>query len=43
MPAFGQGYSNAEIAGVVNYVTGRFGLSPSSVTPDDVAKRRWAN
>ena len=43
MPAFGQGYSNAEIAGVVNYVTGRFGLSPSSLTPDDVAKRRWSN
>ena len=40
MPAFGTGYSDAEIAAVVNYVTGRFGASASTVTPDQVAKRR---
>jgi mono/diheme cytochrome c family protein len=40
MPAFGTGYSDAEIAAVVNYVTGRFGSSASTVTPDQVAKRR---
>jgi mono/diheme cytochrome c family protein len=40
MPAFSTGYSDAEIAAVVNYVTGRFGASASTVTPDQVAKRR---
>ena len=40
MPTFGEGYSDAEIAGVANYVTGRFGTSGSSITPDEVAKRR---
>jgi mono/diheme cytochrome c family protein len=40
MPAFNRGYSDAEIAAVVNYVTGRFGASPSKVTPEQVAKRR---
>ena len=40
MPAFSTGYSDAEIAAVVNYVTGRFGASPSTVTSDQVAKRR---
>ena len=40
MPAFDMGYSDAEIAAVVNYVTGRFGASASKVTPDQVAKRR---
>ena len=40
MPAFGRGYSDAEISAVVNYVTGRFGASASTVTPDQVAKRR---
>lgn len=40
MPGFGTGYSDAEIAAVVNYVTGRFGASASTMTPDQVAKRR---
>jgi mono/diheme cytochrome c family protein len=40
MPAFSTGYSDAEIAAVVNYVTSRFGASASTVTPDQVAKRR---
>jgi mono/diheme cytochrome c family protein len=40
MPAFGEGYSDAEIAAVVNYVTGRFGTTPSAITAADVAKRR---
>jgi mono/diheme cytochrome c family protein len=43
MPDFGKGYSDAEIAALVNYVTGQFGASASSVTPGDVAKRRQAN
>ncbi|MGB9648453.1 MAG: cytochrome c [Stellaceae bacterium] len=43
MPSFGAGYSDAEIAAVANYVTGRFGTSASSVTPDEVAKRRKGN
>jgi mono/diheme cytochrome c family protein len=43
MPGFGNGYSNAEIAAVVNYVTGRFGTSASVLTPDEVAKRRQEN
>jgi len=40
MPAFGKGYSDAEIAAVVNYVTGRFGARASTITPDQVANRR---
>ena len=40
MPPFGTGYSDAEIAAVVNYVTGQFGARASTVTPDQVAKRR---
>jgi mono/diheme cytochrome c family protein len=40
MPNFGAGYSDAEIAAVANYVTGRFGTSASSITPDEVSKRR---
>jgi mono/diheme cytochrome c family protein len=43
MPSFGAGYSDAEIAAVANYVTGRFGTSASSITPDEVAKRREGN
>jgi mono/diheme cytochrome c family protein len=42
MPAFGQAYSDAEIAAVANYVTARFGAKPSKVTPDQVAKLRAA-
>ena len=40
MPTFGDGYTNIEIAAVANYVTGRFGASASSITPDEVSKRR---
>ena len=40
MPAFGKGYSDAEIAAVVNYVSGRFGAQASTITPDEIAKRR---
>jgi mono/diheme cytochrome c family protein len=40
MPAFGQGYSDDEIAAVANYVTARFGVSPSRITARDVAALR---
>ena len=40
MPGFGNGYSDAEIAAVVNFVTGRFGTTASALTPDEVSKRR---
>jgi len=40
MPAFGAAYSNAEIAAVANYVTGRFGRAGSAVTEDEVAALR---
>ncbi len=43
MPGFGNGYSNAEIAAVVNFVIGRFGTSASALTPNEVAKRRQEN
>jgi mono/diheme cytochrome c family protein len=43
MPDFGDGYSNPEIAAVVNYVTGRFGASASALTAADIAKRRRAD
>jgi mono/diheme cytochrome c family protein len=43
MPGFGNGYSDAEIAAVVNFVTGRFGTSASALTPNEVAKRRQEN
>jgi mono/diheme cytochrome c family protein len=43
MPNFGEGYSDHEIAAVVNYLTGRFGARPSALTPADIAKRRQAN
>ena len=42
MPNFGNGYSDPEIAAVVNYVTGRFGSRASTLTPTDIAKRRQA-
>ena len=42
MPNFGNGYSDPEIAAVVNYVTGRFGARASTLTPTDIAKRRQA-
>ena len=40
MPAFGPAYSDAEIAAVANYVTGRFGRAGSAVTEDQVAALR---
>jgi mono/diheme cytochrome c family protein len=43
MPNFGEGYSDHEIAAVVNYLTGRFGAHPSAITPAEIAKRRQAN
>ena len=43
MPSFGKGYSDAEIAAVANYVTGQFGTGASSISPDEVAKRRRGN
>jgi mono/diheme cytochrome c family protein len=40
MPAFGNAYSDAEIAAVANYVTARFGAAPSKLTEKDVAELR---
>jgi mono/diheme cytochrome c family protein len=40
MPAFGDAYSDTEIAAVANYVTTRFGAEPSKVTEKDVAELR---
>jgi mono/diheme cytochrome c family protein len=40
MPAFGDAYSDTEIAAVANYVTARFGAEPSKVTEKDVAELR---
>jgi mono/diheme cytochrome c family protein len=40
MPAFADAYSNTEIAAVANYVTARFGATPSQLTAKDVARLR---
>jgi mono/diheme cytochrome c family protein len=40
MPPFGSTYSDAEIAGVANYVTARFGAKGSALTAADIAKLR---
>ncbi|HEY4113568.1 MAG TPA: cytochrome c [Rhizomicrobium sp.] len=40
MPAFGNAYSDAEIAAVANYVTARFGSKPSALSGKDVATLR---
>jgi mono/diheme cytochrome c family protein len=40
MPAFGKAHSDAEIAAVVNYVTGQLGGHAAGLTPEDVAQRR---
>jgi mono/diheme cytochrome c family protein len=40
MPAFGDAYSDTEIAAVANYVTARFGSKPSQITARDVAELR---
>jgi mono/diheme cytochrome c family protein len=40
MPAFGDGYSNDDIAAVSNYVTARFGAKGANLTGQDVARLR---
>jgi mono/diheme cytochrome c family protein len=40
MPAFGDAYSDDEIAAVANYVTARFGTKPSQMTAQNVAELR---
>lgn len=40
MPAFGNAYSDDEIAAVANYVTARFGTRESKLTAKDVAELR---
>lgn len=40
MPAFGEAYSDEEIASLANYVTARFGAQPSAVTAQNVATLR---
>ncbi len=40
MPAFGNAYSDVEIAAVANYVTARFGAKGSQLTANDVAGLR---
>jgi mono/diheme cytochrome c family protein len=40
MPAFGNGYSDDEVAAVANYVTARFGAKGASLTARDVSKLR---
>ena len=40
MPAFGDGYSDDDIAAVANYVTARFGSKASQITEQDVAALR---
>ena len=40
MPPFGSTYTDAEIAGVANYVTARFGAKGSALTAADIAKLR---
>jgi len=42
MPAFGHAYSNGEIAAVTNYVTARFGGTPSHLTAREVGRLREA-
>jgi mono/diheme cytochrome c family protein len=43
MPAFGGAYSDAEIAGVANYVTARFGAKGSALTAANISKMRAAD
>jgi mono/diheme cytochrome c family protein len=40
MPAFGNAYSDTEVAALANYVIGHFGGKAGTVTPHDVAQRR---
>jgi mono/diheme cytochrome c family protein len=43
MPAFGQAWSDADIAAVANYVVARFGARPSAISADEVHKLREMN
>ena len=43
MPAYGDIYSDDDIAAVSNYVVARFGATPSSISADDVARLREAH
>jgi mono/diheme cytochrome c family protein len=43
MPAFGDAYSDAEIASVANYVTARFGTQGSELSAEKVAELRAAD
>jgi len=43
MPAFADSYSDYEIASVVNYVTARFGATPSALTATQIANMRNNN
>jgi mono/diheme cytochrome c family protein len=43
MPDFGDAYSDTEVAAVANYVTARFGSSPSNITATNVADLRKEN
>jgi mono/diheme cytochrome c family protein len=40
MPAFGDAYSDTEIASLANYVIGHFGDKQGTVSPKDVGRRR---
>jgi len=40
MPAFGHAYSDAEIAAVTNFVTGRFGGTAARLNDEDIARLR---
>jgi mono/diheme cytochrome c family protein len=40
MPAFGEGYSDDDIAAVANYVTARFGAKGAQLSGKDVASLR---
>jgi mono/diheme cytochrome c family protein len=40
MPSFADAYSDTEIAAVANYVTARYGASPSHLTAEDVGRLR---
>jgi mono/diheme cytochrome c family protein len=43
MPAFGDAYSDEEIASLANYVTARFGAQPSALTAQSIATLRTQN
>jgi mono/diheme cytochrome c family protein len=43
MPDFGDAYTDTEVAAVANYITARFGSSPSNLTATNVADLRKEN